>query len=211
MKWKNALTYKDIGGLGISTLFALNRALMFKWVWCFVSQNSSLWANVIKSIHGAQGKIGKKVTASFPSLWLDIVKEVDLIKKRGLNLLSFIRKKLGNGSDTSFWEDAWHVDIAFKDVYPRAYALQSCKSIDVASKLSHNNLAYSFRRVPRGGAEQEQLDMLIVKVTRTSLVNLRDRWVWSLEGSGDFSVALVRNAIDNHVSEGRFQNALDQS
>ncbi|GJZ68953.1 RNA-directed DNA polymerase, eukaryota, reverse transcriptase zinc-binding domain protein [Tanacetum coccineum] len=199
VKWKNALASKDKGGLGNSSLFALNRALMFKWVWRFLSQNSSLWASVIKSIHIAQGKIGKEVTASFSSIWLNIVKEVDLLKKRGLNLLSFIHKKLGDGSDTLFWDDAWHGDIAFKDLYPRAYALESCKSIDVASKLSHNNLAYSFRRVPRGGAEQEQLDLLKAKITGTFLVNMRDRWVWSLEGSGDFSVASVRKAIDNHM------------
>ncbi|GJT52989.1 RNA-directed DNA polymerase, eukaryota [Tanacetum coccineum] len=133
VKWKNALASKDKGGLGISSLFALNRALIFKWVWRFLYQNSSLWASVIKSIHGAQGKIGKEVNASFPSIWLNIVKEVDLLKNRYL--------------------------------YPRAYALESCKSIDVASKLSHNNLAYSFRRVPRGGAKQEQLDLLKAKIT----------------------------------------------
>nr|GEW21721.1 RNA-directed DNA polymerase, eukaryota [Tanacetum cinerariifolium] len=124
---------------------------------------------------------------------------VDLLKKRGLNLLSFIHKKLGNGSDTLFWDDAWYGDIAFKDLYPRAYALESCKNIDVASKLSHNNLAYSFRRVPWGGVEQEQLDLLTAKITGTSLVNMRDRWVWSLKGLGDFSVASVRKVIDNHM------------
>ncbi|GJX98280.1 RNA-directed DNA polymerase, eukaryota [Tanacetum coccineum] len=76
---------------------------------------------------GGEGKIGKEVIASFPSIWLNIVKEVDLLKNRGLNLLSFIHKKLGDGSDTLFWDDAWHGDIAFKDLYPRAYALESCK------------------------------------------------------------------------------------
>ncbi|GJW04914.1 RNA-directed DNA polymerase, eukaryota, reverse transcriptase zinc-binding domain protein [Tanacetum coccineum] len=52
------------------------------------------------------------------------------------------------------------------------YALESLKSIDVASKLSHSGLEFSFRRNPRGGAEQ------------------------SLEGSGEFSVASVRKFID---------------
>nr|GEX45670.1 RNA-directed DNA polymerase, eukaryota, reverse transcriptase zinc-binding domain protein [Tanacetum cinerariifolium] len=187
----------DKGGLRISSLFVLNRALMFKWVWRFLSQNTSLWANVIKSIHGDQGKIGKKATASFSSTWLDIVKEVEVLKKT--NLLSFIHKKLGNGSDTLFWEDAWHGDIAFKDLFPRVYALESCTNIDVASKLSHSNLAFSFRRDPRGGVEQVQFDLLMTKVANISLVNLRDRWIRSLEGSGDFSVASVKKLIDNHT------------
>ncbi|GJV42910.1 RNA-directed DNA polymerase, eukaryota [Tanacetum coccineum] len=84
VKWTNVLASKEKGGLGISSLYALNRALMFKWVWRFLSQNSSLWANVIKSIHGDHEKIGKQVKVSYPSIWLDIVKEVDLLKKRGL-------------------------------------------------------------------------------------------------------------------------------
>nr|GFB47169.1 RNA-directed DNA polymerase, eukaryota, reverse transcriptase zinc-binding domain protein [Tanacetum cinerariifolium] len=42
-------------------LFALNRALMFKWVWRFFSQKNSLWVRVVKVLHGEDGKIGKKV------------------------------------------------------------------------------------------------------------------------------------------------------
>ncbi|GJT19431.1 RNA-directed DNA polymerase, eukaryota, reverse transcriptase zinc-binding domain protein [Tanacetum coccineum] len=199
VKWTNVLASKDTGGLGISSLYALNRALMFKWVWRFLSQNSSLWANVIKSIHGDHGKIGKQVKASYSSIWLDIVKEVDLLKKRGLNLLSFIHKKLGNGSNTLFWEKAWHGEIAFKFLFPMAYALESCKNINVASKLSHNNLAFSFRRDPRGGVEQDRYESLMAKVEGTTLINMRDRWVWSLKSLVDFFVASVRKLIDEYM------------
>ncbi|GJS24842.1 RNA-directed DNA polymerase, eukaryota [Tanacetum coccineum] len=130
VKWKDVLASKDKGGLGVSSLYVLN-----KRVWRFLTQNSSLWARVIKSIHGEDGKIGKKVKASYPSIWLDIFKEVDLLKNRGINLVSYIHKKLGNGTNTSFWEEAWRGDIALKNLFPRAYALESCKSIDVASKM----------------------------------------------------------------------------
>ncbi|GJW58470.1 hypothetical protein Tco_0105201 [Tanacetum coccineum] len=64
---------------------------------------------------------------------------------------SFVNKKVGNGSDTLFWEETWHGDVAFKFLFPRAYALESCKNIDVASKLSQNSLAFTFRvSEPRG-------------------------------------------------------------
>ncbi|GJS06705.1 RNA-directed DNA polymerase, eukaryota, reverse transcriptase zinc-binding domain protein [Tanacetum coccineum] len=178
VKWTNVLASKEKGGLGISSLYALNRALMFKWVWRFLSQNSSLWANVIKSIHGDHGKIGKQVKVSYPSIWLDIVKEVDLLKKRGLNLLSFVNKKVGNGSDTLFWEETWHGDVAFKFLFPRAYTLESCKNIDVSSKLSQNSLTFTFRLEPRGGVEQDQFDSLKAML------------------EGDFIVASIRKLID---------------
>ncbi|PWA87879.1 RNA-directed DNA polymerase, eukaryota, Reverse transcriptase zinc-binding domain protein [Artemisia annua] len=197
VKWKNVLASKEKGGLGVSSLYALNRALMFKWVWRFLTQSSSLWARVIKAIHGDDGKMGKNVKSGYPSIWLDIVHEMDLLKKQGIDVIKCINIKSGNGENTSFWEDVWRGDIAFKHMFPRMYALESCKSIDVASKLSHLSLDFSFRRVPRGGVEQEQFIALMAKVEGVFLVNRRDRWVWSLEGSGEFSVASVRKLIDD--------------
>ncbi|GJT47697.1 hypothetical protein Tco_0973854 [Tanacetum coccineum] len=173
VKWKNALASKDKGGLGVSSLFA-----------------------VIKALHGEDGKIGKKVKSTYPSLWLNIIHEVELLKLRGIDLISFIHSKLGNGVNTSFWDVAWRGEIAFKVLYPRIYALESIKGIDVASKLSHSGLEFSFRRNPRGGVEQVQFGLLKEKVEGCVLVNMKDRWVWSLEGSGDFSVASIRKLID---------------
>ncbi|GJR56538.1 RNA-directed DNA polymerase, eukaryota [Tanacetum coccineum] len=52
IKWDNVLASKEKGGLGVSSFFALNRALIFKWVWRFRSQSNSLWSRVIKALHG---------------------------------------------------------------------------------------------------------------------------------------------------------------
>ncbi|GKA16526.1 hypothetical protein Tco_0696273 [Tanacetum coccineum] len=171
VKWNNMLACKEKGGLGVSSLYALNRALMFKWIWRFITQRSSLWARVIKAIHGDDGKIGKNSISGYPSIWCDIVQEME--------------------------EDVWRENVAFKYKYPRLYALELDKSIDVAAKLAHSSMAYSFRRTPRGGVEQSQFADLLIKVEGVSLVNMNDRWVWSLEGSGDFSVASVRKLIDD--------------
>nr|GEW09768.1 RNA-directed DNA polymerase, eukaryota [Tanacetum cinerariifolium] len=100
VRWKSVLAAKDVGGLGVSSLFALNWALMFKWVWRFFSQKNSLWFRVVKALH------------------------------------------------------AWCGNIAFKNLVPRWYALESMKNIEVASKLSHEGMEFSFRCNPRGGVEQ---------------------------------------------------------
>nr|GEV00797.1 RNA-directed DNA polymerase, eukaryota, reverse transcriptase zinc-binding domain protein [Tanacetum cinerariifolium] len=147
VRWENVMASKDTGGLGVSSLFALNKALMFKWVWWFISQKSSLWASVIKALHGEDGKIGKKIKTSYSSIWLSIIHEVELLKSQGIDLLCFIIPKLGNGMNTSFWDVAWRGDVAFKVLIPRLYALETMKNIDVASKLSHGSSEFSMSSV----------------------------------------------------------------
>ncbi|GJU55846.1 RNA-directed DNA polymerase, eukaryota [Tanacetum coccineum] len=166
VKWKNVLASKEKGGLGVSSLYALNRGLMFKWVWRFFTQNTSLWSRVIKAIHGEDGKVGKQVKSAFPSYWMDIVHEINVLKNQGINLLNCMQMKLGNGDKTAFWEDIWIGHIVLKDLYPRIYALETCK---------------------------------FVKVLDVNLVPVSDRWKWSLENSGDFSVASVRKMLDDKM------------
>nr|GEV32608.1 RNA-directed DNA polymerase, eukaryota [Tanacetum cinerariifolium] len=57
------------GGLGVSSFYALNRALIFKWVWRFRAQSNSFWSRVIKALHDDDG----------------------------IELLGSIKKKVGNG------------------------------------------------------------------------------------------------------------------
>nr|GEY49629.1 RNA-directed DNA polymerase, eukaryota [Tanacetum cinerariifolium] len=168
-KVKQAAVKIDKGGLGVSSLFELNRALMFKWVWHFITRGSSLWARVIKALHGNDGKFFQKVKSCYPSIWLDIIHEVEMLKYRGIDLVSLIHSKLGNGANTSFWEVAWHGKSAFKILFPR------------------------------GGVEQQQFEHFMEKVEGCILADMMDRWFWPLEGSGKFTVALVRKTIDDFM------------
>nr|GEZ31661.1 RNA-directed DNA polymerase, eukaryota, reverse transcriptase zinc-binding domain protein [Tanacetum cinerariifolium] len=195
VKWKNVLASKEKGGLGVSSLYALNRGLMLKWVWRFITQSLSLWARVIKEIHRDDEKIGKNAKSNYPSIWLDIVHEMKVLKKQGIN----IKIKLGNGENTSFWDDIWRGDSAFKYLYPKLYVLESCKDVKVGSKLSHARLDFSFRRAPRGSVKEDQLIKLSNQIEGVILTNSRDRWIWTLEGSGEFSVTSVRKLIDDNM------------
>nr|GEU64169.1 RNA-directed DNA polymerase, eukaryota [Tanacetum cinerariifolium] len=82
---------------------------------------------------------------------------------------------------------------------PRLYVLDTCKEISVADKLRHESLVFSFRRVPREGIEADQYDELSSRLDSIRLVQMNNRWVWSLTGSGDFSVKLVRNLLDDSL------------
>ncbi|GJR44940.1 RNA-directed DNA polymerase, eukaryota, reverse transcriptase zinc-binding domain protein [Tanacetum coccineum] len=198
VKWKYVLADKVHGGLGVSSLFALNRGLMIKWLWKFYNQKNSLWSNVIKAIHGKDGNIGLTRKAGVRSCWTSIVKEMKELQKQGVNVFDYLGLKLGNGDSTSFWYDNWSGVGAAKDLYPRLFALENFKEINVSSKINDSCLNRSFRRPARGGAEQAQLDALATLVSQVNLVNKADRWVWTLEGSGEFSVASTRKVIDEN-------------
>nr|GFB65270.1 RNA-directed DNA polymerase, eukaryota [Tanacetum cinerariifolium] len=43
VKWLKVLAAKKLGGLGVSSYFALNRGLIAKWMWRFMSDDKSLW------------------------------------------------------------------------------------------------------------------------------------------------------------------------
>ncbi|GJX40089.1 L-tryptophan--pyruvate aminotransferase 1 [Tanacetum coccineum] len=168
-------------------------------VWRFRTQNASLREKFIKGIHGNDGKLGSIATHHHPSIWLDIVREVESLKHQGIDLSGFIRKKMGKGNDTLFWEDVWKGEVAFKLVYPRIYALDSCKNDTVAVKLSRNSMDHSFRRAPREGIGHTQFNALLTDIDGINLADMMDRWVWTLEGSGEFSVASIRRLIDKRI------------
>ncbi|GJT15049.1 hypothetical protein Tco_0873755 [Tanacetum coccineum] len=195
--WKKVLASKNKGGLGISSLFAFNRALLFKWIWRFISQDSSLWTRFIKALYGDHGSIDNPSALSRKSPWSDIIKEVSALALKGINLLSFIKKKVGNGEHTCFWEDVWLDDLPLMTSFPRLYALENVKQISVASKLRDSSLSSSFRRNPRGGIEEEQLLLLVEKISSVLLSNSSDRWRWTLSSSDTFSVKSARNHIDD--------------
>nr|GEW25608.1 RNA-directed DNA polymerase, eukaryota, reverse transcriptase zinc-binding domain protein [Tanacetum cinerariifolium] len=137
VKGNSVLTAKDSRGLGVSSLYALNRGLMMKWVWRILSD-------------------------------------------QGVNVLEFMRLKLGNGDMSSFWKDNRSGGGVLKDLYPRLYALENGKSMNVCTKLSDPSMDYSFRRKTKGGSKHEQLDALmdlVIDKKRLPSVCSKTRWV----------------------------------
>ncbi|GJW08899.1 hypothetical protein Tco_1571322 [Tanacetum coccineum] len=167
--WNKILASKKNGGLGVSTIYGIRGAL----------DNSSSYSR--------------------RSPWLDIVNEVRKLASKGIDLLSLVKKKVGNGEATSFWNDVWLGDFPLKQTYPRLYFLELDKHVSVASKLRANSLISSFRRSPRSGIEEEQLLLLISNTSSVILPNISDRWSWLLDPSGDFSVKSTREFIDDSM------------
>nr|GEX15515.1 RNA-directed DNA polymerase, eukaryota, reverse transcriptase zinc-binding domain protein [Tanacetum cinerariifolium] len=126
------LASKKYGGLGVSSFYALNRALLFKWVWRYLSHDNSLWSRVISAIHDLNGQV---LSVAFNSTWSSIINEVNSVKDKGVDLISHCKIKVGKGTCTSFWNDLWIGDSLLKLSFPRLYALEEKKHISVADKM----------------------------------------------------------------------------
>ncbi|GJZ62655.1 RNA-directed DNA polymerase, eukaryota, partial [Tanacetum coccineum] len=150
VKWNNVLMDKKCGGLRVSSLYALNKGLMIKWLWKFFVHKDSLWTKVITAIHGVNGNVSSSGAKAGRSCWLAIVDEVRALHKKGVYVFDFMNLKLGNGEMVKFWLDRWYEGGILKDLFPRMFALENMKEITVSSKLNGDNLADSFRRSPRG-------------------------------------------------------------
>ncbi|GJW58200.1 RNA-directed DNA polymerase, eukaryota, reverse transcriptase zinc-binding domain protein [Tanacetum coccineum] len=157
-----------------------------------------MWTKVITAIHGVNGNLYSECKMGGRSCWLSIVNEIRVLKIKGVDIFECLNLRLGNGDMIKFWLDNWYEGGILKNILPRLYALETEKEVTVSSKLNDLNLECSFRRTVRGGGgiEEEQLNILSEIVRSINLVPMYDRWVWSLENSGEFTMASTRKLID---------------
>ncbi|PWA50232.1 hypothetical protein CTI12_AA473650 [Artemisia annua] len=121
---------KQMGGLGIGSIHALNAGLLFKWLWMFLSQSSVLWVTVIKEIHGYHGGISDPPSySSCFSPWSGILSSLKSLNKKGVDLLSLCSRKLGNGVSIHFWDDVWCGTQPLKVQFPRVHMLDNDKAV----------------------------------------------------------------------------------
>ncbi|GKC60405.1 RNA-directed DNA polymerase, eukaryota, partial [Tanacetum coccineum] len=155
VKWNSVLTDKKHGGLGVSSLYALNRGLMLKWVWKFLTQKESLWTKVITAIHGVNGNLYSECKMGGRSCWLSIVNEIRVLQIKGVDIFEFLKLRLGNGDMIKFWLDNWYEGGILKNILPRLYALETEKEVT-------------------GGIDEEQLNILSEIVRSINLVPMYD-------------------------------------
>ncbi|GKB72014.1 hypothetical protein Tco_0933426 [Tanacetum coccineum] len=192
--WDKVLASKIKGGLGVSSFFALNRALILKWVWRFVSQDGSLWFHVMQALYGPKIDLH---SVHITSNWCSILREMHQLKAKGFDFMSLCSKRVGDGNNTSFWFDIWKGDSNLHDTFPRMFALETDKQSTVAAKIVQ--VDGSFRRPVRSGLEQDQFNELVSYIDSVSLSSSQDRWVCNASGDGRFRVKDIRNLIDDLI------------
>ncbi|GJW42033.1 RNA-directed DNA polymerase, eukaryota, reverse transcriptase zinc-binding domain protein [Tanacetum coccineum] len=148
VKWTNVLASKEKDGLGISRLYALNRAFMF---------TMGLLRSFLKTLHYGR-------TSS--NLFMEIMEK--LVNR----ILCFGKKLMGCCGLNFCFQELTHGILQNINVAVMCFT-QFLFSKQFGFSLSVETV--------RGGVEQDQFDSLKAMVEGTSLANIRDRWIWSLQ------------------------------
>ncbi|GJX59093.1 RNA-directed DNA polymerase, eukaryota [Tanacetum coccineum] len=192
--WDKVLASKIHGGLGVSSYYALNCALLLKWVWHFISQDGSLWSRVISAIYGSSIE---SHAPNFSLCWNSILREVHTLASKGSNFLSHCKIRVGNGLNTRFWLDTWISDLPLSIRFPRIFALERTKAVSVAVKRGALSLNVSFQRQVRDGVESHQSSELNLLLGSFIFSPSSDRWSCDLNGEGMFRVKDIRSVLDD--------------
>ncbi|GJS28886.1 hypothetical protein Tco_0489506 [Tanacetum coccineum] len=174
-----------------------------QWRWRYSFQNpNALWVRVIKAVHGGPG-----LDNSFYShvrdqgVWGRIAKSINAMHEKGIIPLSFLRKRVGNGTDTKFWQDVWIGEISLQSKFPRLYRLahrikECSKNILVRSGIivGFPTVAGRFYAVPF--FISKNYPHCYLRYVQFS--DSEDSWIWSL-GSPSFTVKCTRDHIDNCI------------
>ncbi|GKC59854.1 hypothetical protein Tco_1087452 [Tanacetum coccineum] len=162
-----------------------------------IHEKEGLWFSVIKAIHDSHGSLDQPPpTCTGGYIWITIHKAVASLKSKGMDLLGFCKKVIGNGNNSNFWYDNWLGDVCVKVKFNRLFNLDIQKDASVAQKFQNPDSAVSFQRRPRVGIEESQFQELSLLLSLVFLSSSNDPWSWTLNGHGNFSVKSSREEID---------------
>nr|GEZ02953.1 RNA-directed DNA polymerase, eukaryota, reverse transcriptase zinc-binding domain protein [Tanacetum cinerariifolium] len=161
----------SLGGLGVGSLSAFNKALLLKWRWRLFNFSNSLWVQVIKAFHGNE---------AVP--------------------LNSIRFKVEDGSSIRFWKDTWLGNDPLYIRYNRLLHLENNKDYFISQRILNGSWEWDWCSPITMGRSKTEFDNLIIDISNMEIDDLveLDTCVWSLSNDDSFSVNSVRKHIDEH-------------
>ncbi|GJR41057.1 RNA-directed DNA polymerase, eukaryota, reverse transcriptase zinc-binding domain protein [Tanacetum coccineum] len=215
--WDKVVSPRNKGGLGIGSLVASNNSLLTKWWWRFRNKGTSLWCNVIRSIHGpTSGVLNSNSHKKASSTWSRILNLKHELTKVGINLPTIFKKKIGDGRSTSFWHDHWLGSTTLQESFPLLYRLELNKNclvcertinsllnnnVTVTSNVSRPSISWTWRRSFRSEEELNEQNDLINLLVNLHLSNGSDVWEFTYDASRRFSVNSMRKLISTMSSD----------
>jgi len=137
LSWQTVCLNKEYGGLWVRKLKEFNLALLGKWYWRLLVDRDGLWYRVLVARYGELGGSLEVGGRSVSCWWREVSRIRDRVGDGGSGWFDGqVLRRVGDGSDTSFWCDRWLGEAPFCERFPRLYELTENKSISVVDLLS---------------------------------------------------------------------------
>jgi hypothetical protein len=187
VKWEKCCLPKDVGGLGILNLEVMNIALLAKWFWKMETEEG-LWQEILSKKYGGGKCLALAVKKPGDSqFWASLMKIKEIFYR-------FVKKELGDGKNTRFWEDSWVDDKPLKEAYPRIYDICFDHNITVDDAIQKGWQGFKFRRTLHGET-LELWESLKGRCEEVTMQGGRDKITWTLTADHKFSVGSLYRKI----------------
>ncbi|KAJ0749948.1 putative RNA-directed DNA polymerase [Helianthus annuus] len=204
--WEKVSRPKNHGGLGLSKLEVINNSLLTKWGWRFKTEENNLWKKIIIALHSSRSGwecIPYRKTLS--GVWNNIAKIFVKTKVEGRPIGYFMKGFIGNGEGVAFWHDVWILDEPLKVTFPELYRLEADKRTTVANRLisqdNEDRYSWSWNSVLSDPGLVAKLDQLKVLLNSVHISSGKDRWKWTADEDGEFSVKSVKYLLIRNQSQ----------
>ncbi|GKA14978.1 putative RNA-directed DNA polymerase, eukaryota, reverse transcriptase zinc-binding domain protein [Tanacetum coccineum] len=112
-------------------------------LWRSVTISDSLWARVVKAIHGDDTGMELKGYNS-SGTWANIVDSFSMLHSKDIIPLHTLRHKVGNGSSIRFWKDNWIGNGPLSTRYNRLFHLDANPNCMLADRVSDDTWTWNW-------------------------------------------------------------------
>ena len=157
----------------------------------------TLWGMLLRACHGED--VGLRMMHGghgYQGVWKGILNSIKKLHD-GIIDHSYLVKEMGNGALTSFWWDVWCGNQQLRYRFPNIFYIALNKAGLVSEFRSVHGWMCRWKRAPRIGVETDQIAEMMAMLANINLSDSLEKWIWTAEPSGDFSVRSLRVLIDH--------------
>ncbi|XP_074287486.1 uncharacterized protein LOC141612574 [Silene latifolia] len=174
--WKKLCQPKGMGGMGFRDFKLFNLALLGKQAWRLTTEAGCLWEQVMRAKYYPNGEFMTATMGHNPSyIWRGLV-EARLVLNGGM------RRRIGDGTSTRIWRDAWLPGTHTGRVI--SPCVTGNEEMLVSELLTEGN-----------GWDMGRVESLFLPFEVDRIVNIRvsqhrpsDIWYWRMEKDGVYTV-----------------------
>lgn len=187
VNWNTICSPREIEGLGILDLEAMNIALLGKWIWN-LETSDGMWQQLIRQKYLFKNILAAtKLRPGASHFWQGIMD----VKN---SFFKFCTKKPGDGKNTLFWEDNWLGGKPLAEQFPFLYRITHKPHITLAKVKEIGWSEMTFRR-NLVGDRLADWNRIKASCNQLTLNDKKDVVVWNLTKNGLFSVKSFYRAL----------------